>query len=271
MHVPRNAALICVNLSNLWIIPIFLVLLIAVIQTVYFSTILFGSHRLEKADVIVVFGGREGRTEVAYDLAARAYAPRVIISPATAHQLKQHDRQFQPARPFEKIIEKKARTTFENALYTQRIIRENGFEKVILVTSWNHMPRSCLLLKMCLIGSGTEVLPHTVATRHLNQENFYRQTIGWKMVYNEMVETWGSLVETIVFRFEGESSSKGIGKSEFLVRLKKFLLFDIDLAVGIQNSLGACQIEIVQLLVRALYIKLSISPSSRICVVKKSF
>lgn len=50
------------------------------------------------------------------------------------------------------------------------------------------------------------------------------------MVYNEMVETWGSLIETIVFRFEGESLFDNIGESGFWGVLKKAVLFDIDLA-----------------------------------------
>lgn len=40
------------------------------------------------------------------------------------------------------IVEPKARTTQENALYTAKICQERGYENVLLVTSALHMPRS---------------------------------------------------------------------------------------------------------------------------------
>ncbi len=61
------------------------------------------------------------------------------------------------------VIEPEARTTFENALLTGDIIQKEGFKKVLLVTSSYHMPRSLLLLKLKLNGSGTEIGVHKVS------------------------------------------------------------------------------------------------------------
>lgn len=44
--------------------------------------------------------------------------------------------------PARVILEEKARNTHENALYSQKIARERGFEKVLIVTSAFHMRRS---------------------------------------------------------------------------------------------------------------------------------
>jgi uncharacterized SAM-binding protein YcdF (DUF218 family) len=44
--------------------------------------------------------------------------------------------------PSRVIIEEKARNTRENAVYSEQIVRERGFEKVLIVTSAFHMRRS---------------------------------------------------------------------------------------------------------------------------------
>lgn len=53
------------------------------------------------------------------------------------------------------ILEKQSLNTYENAFYCARIIREQGYQKVILVTSAMHMPRSVALFKK----QGIEVIP----------------------------------------------------------------------------------------------------------------
>jgi uncharacterized SAM-binding protein YcdF (DUF218 family) len=178
--------------------------------------------------VVVAFEGMDGRAREAYRLADAAYAPVLVVSPATERQLKAYDRVFLPTRQFDRVIERHARTTFENALYTAKIIDQSGFKSVILVTSWIHMPRSCLMLKIMLMGSGTRIHPHSVATGRLNRQNWYRHRVGWKMVYNEMVECWGSLIEWMTFRTRGGLSVSQPGKSPIFSGLKKLLLFDVD-------------------------------------------
>lgn len=210
----------------LLILTIFLVFLLAA-QGVLFLYVLTGSPQLEPADVIVAFEGRNGRARTAYDLVDRAYAPALVISPANDRKLRAYDRSYRPEKRFEKIIEEKARTTFENAFYTGQILKKNDFKKVILVTSWDHMPRSWLLLKMMLFDSDTHIYPHIVETGELNRENWYRYTIGWKMIYNEMLESWGSLLEFAKYHISGELPANMSEKSGLLFELKKILLFDI--------------------------------------------
>jgi len=43
------------------------------------------------------------------------------------------------------ITEDKSRDTYENALFTARIVKEKGFNKICLVTSAYHMPRAVML------------------------------------------------------------------------------------------------------------------------------
>jgi len=51
---------------------------------------------------------------------------------------------------------------------------------------------------------------------------------GWKMVCNERVEFWGSLIELVKYRVRGDLSDDVPGRSGLAGRLKPFLLFEID-------------------------------------------
>lgn len=212
---------------TLWVLPAVIAFL-GIAQGVFFLNLLCGSSRIAPADAIVCFEGMEGRAGAAFRLADLALAPNLVISPASAQRLEHYDRVFRPVGRFDRIMETKARTTFENALFTRKIIREHGFDTLILVTSWYHMPRSYLLLKAMLMGDDVTIQTYRVPTGKLKPENWYRYGIGWKMVYNEMVETWGSLIELTRYRLTGKPYEVTPGKKGILSDLKKYLLFDID-------------------------------------------
>jgi uncharacterized SAM-binding protein YcdF (DUF218 family) len=194
----------------------------------YFARMLSYEADLGKADLIVAFEGREDRAGEAYRLLERSYAPALVISPATERTLQIYEKKFVPSHPFGRIVEDKSRTTLENAVHTKAILHDHEFRSAILVTSWDHMPRSYFLLKVMLLGSDVSVQPSMVATGGFNATNWYRYKTGWKMVYNEMVEFWGSMVELAKYRLSGDLPAEAPGKSGLAGRLKLFLLFDVD-------------------------------------------
>jgi len=55
-------------------------------------------------------------------------------------------------------LENDSRNTYENALFSKRILEDQGIERIILVTSAMHMPRSVRLFK----AQGLEVIPAPV-------------------------------------------------------------------------------------------------------------
>ena len=57
------------------------------------------------------------------------------------------------------IREVAARDTYENAVFTRRICGERGYEKIILLTSASHMPRSVYLYKK---AGFTDIVPFPV-------------------------------------------------------------------------------------------------------------
>jgi uncharacterized SAM-binding protein YcdF (DUF218 family) len=217
------------SLRRLLLIPIVLLGLLLLLQAGYYLWVLTDNDDLQKADLIVVFeGGEYDRARTAYNLLDQAYAPNLLISPGTEKKLALYERKFQPSLPYDRVMENKSRTTLENAVHTSEILKENGFQSAILVTSWNHMPRSYFLLRAMTMRSGFRFQQHPVATGKLDQGNWYRHGVGWKMVYNEMAKLWGSLFELAHYRLTGQLTDQPPGKSFVAARLKRHLLFDID-------------------------------------------
>ena len=62
------------------------------------------------------------------------------------------------------LIESESRNTFENALYTKKILEEKKMNRIILVTSAFHMKRSVAIFKKL----GLEVIPFPTDYRALN-------------------------------------------------------------------------------------------------------
>jgi hypothetical protein len=201
---------------------------IVIFQTGYFFWMLARGRHLGPADLIVSFEGTDSRSQAAYELLDRGYAPNLLISPATPRKLSFYEKRYRPTRPYTHILDEQSRTTAENAILTHQRMLENRFQSVILVTSWDHMPRSFFLLKLQTAFSGITIYPYCVGTGKLEAANWYRHRSGWKMVYNEMVQFWGSLIELAQYKLRGELPEEAPGQSPLATRLKQLFLFDID-------------------------------------------
>ena len=209
-------------------LPLLILGLLLFTEAAYFLCMLSGESDIRRADLIVAFDGRPERTREAYRLIEGNYASNLVVSPATERRLRILKDKYLPERPFAGIPEQRARTTLENAIFTQRIMADRRLDSAILVTSWDHMPRAYFLLRLLCLGTGIRIRTHEVATGRIDGSNWYRHKGGLKMVYNEMVELWGSLLEYAQYRIKGSLPEGAPGKSAFLGRMKKLLLFEID-------------------------------------------
>jgi hypothetical protein len=99
---------------------------------------------------------------------------------------------------------------------------------VILVIAWYHMPWSYFLLNAFIPSSILHFQIYPVATGGLNNHNWFRARIGWKLVYSEMVKFWGSIIELIHYQLKGQLPYQPVGKSEFVERLKNVFLLRIN-------------------------------------------
>lgn len=190
------------------------------IEIVYFYQILSDDTPLEKADMIVVFVGSAGRIEAGHKLAIAGYAPYLVISPAIRTKVKAYSEKYGLSPTVKYAIEDKARSTFENALYTKKIILEHKFNSVILVTSSCHLPRSHILLKMLLAGDKIKIQPFGIEK---NQRDLISPK--GKIIYNEMLKVWGSIAELLSYKVRGRVSQQNKEDWRVIKRLKSTFLF----------------------------------------------
>lgn len=194
-------------------------------EAVYFYHIISKSNTIEKTDIIVVFAGEPERIKAGYKLASSGYAHLLVISPADTKKLKTYDEKNGLPKDVRHLVEDKARTTFENAVYTKKIISEQKFDSVILVTSLYHMPRSYFLLRMVLAGSNVRVQTYGVDTCLSSGEAAHHRIA--KRLYNEMAKFWASNVELLSYKMRGGLPEQNIRDSGVIKWLKSVVLLNV--------------------------------------------
>jgi len=209
--------------TRLLLVPALLVLG----EFTFFVEMIRSHPTFHKADLIAVFTGEAGRIEEGFRLANQGYSPHLLVSRASSQSLERYQRKFETPATFDFIAKDKSRTTFEDGLYTKQTILDHGMHSVILVTSWDHMPRAYLLLFVLSLGRGVRIDWCAVPTGSLNATNWYATSEGWKRVYNEMVELWGSLYELAACRVRGRVPKQAPNQSQTVSVLRELLLFDI--------------------------------------------
>ena len=181
-----------------------------------------------EADAIIVFHGSTSRVKVGYEIAQSLDARFLVISPALKSELAIFDKKYQLPPGIKHIAEPLARTTLENAVYSQRIIERHELRSILLVTSAYHMPRARACLNLCLLGSGADVRVYFAPTGTERDLSGYLKTSkGVKTFYNEMVRFWGSLGEWVAFKIRGKLPKKNPKDIPVVKFLKSVLLFDV--------------------------------------------
>ncbi|MCP4745144.1 MAG: YdcF family protein [Desulfobacteraceae bacterium] len=204
----------------------FFLFCITFLQAIYYHYIYYLPQPLEQADAVVVFYGGKGRAAKGYELLNLGYAKFGIFSPAKEEKLYKEKNRYELGADVSFLVETKARTTYENALYTSNIITSTGLSSVILVTSRSHMPRSYFLLKCLLIGKNIPIQRVWPAVKQKPMQARARFMRNEKALLNEMTQLWGSLIELGYHKLTGKlldrsfRSSKIIRRMEDTIRLK---------------------------------------------------
>ncbi len=175
-------------------------------------------HSINTADVIVVLGGGTesyqsprpmvevngagDRMIYAYKLYRDGISTKILLSGGSAEW--QGKGQSSPAEDMafllgmmgvpneDLVLQSDSLNTFEDAQFSSRIIKENHWEKVVLITSALHMPRSVRLFK----AAGVEVIPAPVDYTISDQE--WRDLFSWQSenVLINILPTSGNLKST---------------------------------------------------------------------------
>lgn len=150
--------------------------------------------------VIAISGGNTAlRTREAIEIFKSVEAKKLIFSGANSNPKVLSDaRQManlarkQGVLEEEILLEEKAQNTHQNAQFTAKIIKQNGYKRVILTTSKYHQTRARLEFEKALEGSGVEVISAPVLN-DLDWNGFWwTNSRGW---YLSMSELFG------IFRF----------------------------------------------------------------------
>jgi len=212
------------KLARVFIIAALLVLFLAGNRWVSMSLV----HSLEsqyqpmttqtRGDVLVVLGGGTetpqyprqmvelngagDRVTYAFWLYKQQAAPKIILSGGSIEW--QGKRSTSPAEdmssllalmgvpPADMIIQSESLNTEEDARFSSQIIREEGFSRIILVTSALHLPRSVQLFKK----EGIEVIPAPVDFTVSDQEWKDLFSWQWENVLINILPTASSLKST---------------------------------------------------------------------------
>ena len=182
-----------------------------------------------EADAIVVFHGSTSRVRAGYEIAQSLDARFLIISPALERERAIFDKRYQLPPGIKHIGEPLARTTLENAVYSQRIIERHELKSIVLVTSAYHMPRSLAFMNLCMLGDDAADVKIYCAPAGVerNLMGYFKTTKSLKTLYNEMVRFWGSLGEWVTFKIRGKLPEKNPKDIAVVKFLKSVLLFDV--------------------------------------------
>lgn len=186
-----------------WHIGLGLLALFVVLAAVDFSAFIGRVKRLEtpalppSADAVVVLTGAPGRIPVALDLAAEGAGQRVLIS-GVAEGVSLEAiaaRQGGPAEVYACCVDlgARARTTIGNGEETARWARARGYDRLIVVTSDYHMPRSLIELRRSMPEA--EFLPWPVRTG-LDPDQTFRDPGTFRGLLTE----WAKYRVTALFR-----------------------------------------------------------------------
>lgn len=126
-----------------------------------------------KADAIVVLTGGKGRTREGLELLRKGAAAVLIISGVNKDACLDSIflNQIRDNRERESVIlEKKSRSTLENAVEVRKLMRERGFKSMILITSSYHMKRALFIFRRVMPPDIT-IWTDSVRTASFNAKN----------------------------------------------------------------------------------------------------
>jgi uncharacterized SAM-binding protein YcdF (DUF218 family) len=129
---------------------------------------------LQSADAVVVLTGDDGRIEVALDLLQSRKGKRLLISgvhnTTTKSAILKAAGRKHPTLTCCIDLGHTALDTRGNAMETAQWAMQNGYKKLIIVTSDYHMPRS--LIELANAASDLELIPYTTSAKASNFQDF---------------------------------------------------------------------------------------------------
>lgn len=169
-------------------------ILILCLQTGFFVMFPESQPVPSSSDLAMVFPGGDARIATGIKLVQEGHAPNFAISGVGLSGITALSKKHGGTEGVRLLAGANSRSTIEDALVMRRIVKEHQFKSVLLVTSAYHMPRSYLIARLLLLGTGAELHYYAAPDpQHLDEESV--GLVRCKILANEMVKLWGSGVE----------------------------------------------------------------------------
>lgn len=154
----------------------------------------------QKVDMIVVYSGDSGeRTVKGVELLKEGYADKILFSGGALYDdvrmadlMSEHAIKLGVA-PDKIVKEREADTTYENALFSRKILEDLKVKSIILVTSNYHSRRSQLTTKKVFEGSGISII--TVASGDEFTKYWWKDGRSFLIMINEYAKIIGYYFE----------------------------------------------------------------------------
>ncbi|MFH1749605.1 MAG: YdcF family protein [bacterium] len=179
-----------------WVITSVIILVVIVWSIVGIGFYLSPQNQLEKTDAIIVISGGEtkARTREGVDLYFQNYAQKIIFSGAAKDQdrsgISNAQMMANIALDFgvsenAMILEETSKTTFENAKEVKKILEQNNWKSIILVTSPYHQKRTYFSFKKALSEEYT-IINRSATDSTWRKNGWWRTKEGWYLSLNEI-------------------------------------------------------------------------------------
>ena len=112
--------------------------------------------------------------------------------------LKEYNKHFNLRQTAGTIIENHALSTFENALYADKLVEAYNFRNVILVTSDFHMPRSYFIMRL-ITSPGVRIQRYSIYEINEPESSWQRLIQKWRLLMFEMIQLYGTLVQAGIY------------------------------------------------------------------------
>lgn len=139
--------------------------------------------------MIIVLSGEQGeRVETGVRLYRQGFAPRLLMTGGlvewnvSAADIMAWQAETLGVPPQDVVLERRATSTYENAIYSLEILREKGWRSAIVVTSPYHLRRTRFIFEKLFAGSNIRLSFHGTENPWLVPEKRWRQDRGMEVV-----------------------------------------------------------------------------------------
>lgn len=182
-------------------VAIFILLLVAL--PLFIGWYLSPQDVLKKADAIVVISGGDNneRIQKGVDLYEEGWAPILVFSGAAAEGEVSNAKMMKTISiskgvPGDDIlIEEKSTTTEENAEFTSDLLKREGFDSYILVTSPYHQRRAYELFKKQ--NEAAEITNQSAQDENWRKKGWWENNVGRFLTFGEVAKLFVNLAQNI--------------------------------------------------------------------------